>query len=241
MDVAASLRELLRVQESRAQAYARMHAGFRKLTGGAAGAAGEPGVGGGGSGGPAEEAAFATLLGELTAEFSQLSQRARDLETALLSSSAPQAAQIVRAAQDAERDKLNLTLALQRLRRPFALGAFSWQQQQQKKQQQSAGVEDNDAGIGGPLDPVEVARQRARGCGCGHGGGHGHDHGKGEKDQEAPPPPEPTEEEWRGAVSEAVRELDLVVGRINDALDEARQELLDLEGEGEEEGKAAAS
>lgn len=283
------LRQLLRVQERRAQAYARMHAGFRALVGApgggasgggaaaktAAGAAddddekeqGAPAAPSGalldtgrGRGPAAAEAAYAALLSELTAEFSALSARARRAEAALSAAGAAQEAALVRAVQEGERDKLRLTLALQQLRRPHAARAFSWQ----RGGSQGQGAAADDAGIGGPLDPVELARARARGCGCGGGGGHSHHGGGAQKDQgagaggssigddgktapaaaaasahepehepEQPPPDEPTEAEWRGAVDEAVRALDGAIGRINDAIEEARYALLELEG-GEE-------
>jgi hypothetical protein len=232
------LRELLKVQERRAQAYTRLHAGFRKLIGaagegeGAASAALKRAAGAGAAGEPA----YSALLTELTSEFAALSSRAREIEAGLTESGKQDEAALVRRVQEGERDKLRLELALQRLRRPFAAGAFSWQR---ATAAQAAEGREDDAGIGGPLDPAE----RARGCGCGGGGGHarhGHDHGGdggdggdgGARDQQQQgQQEEPTEAEWRGAVDEAVRELDAAIGRINEAVEEA---MMALEEEEEE-------
>jgi len=233
------LRELLQVQELRARAYARLHAGFRELTGGTAAPSPKAAP-------AAAEPAYASLLSELTSEFSALSARARAVEAALLQNDADagarDAASLVRRVQEGERDKLRLELALQRLRRPFAARAFSWQRAAAAAAGAGAGEvggegedapREDDAGVGGPLDPAELARLRARGCGCGGGGGGGgggdhRDHdpsggGGGERDQQAPP--EPTEAEWRAAVDEAVRELDAAIGRINEAVEEAMMAL----------------
>jgi len=173
---AASLRALLAVQGRRAQAYARLHAGFRKLL-----------AAGGGRPSAAEEASFAALLSEdLAPEFSTLSSRARELGAALASSGFAEEAALVRTVQAGERDKLRLTLTLQQLRRPHAARAFSWQRGGEGGEGGAAGgARADDAGVGGPLDPAEVAARRARGCGCGHGQRHGaHEHGA-EKDQGA--------------------------------------------------------
>jgi hypothetical protein len=231
------LRELLKVQERRAQAYNRLHAGFRKLIGASGegeGAASAPAAKGAGAG-AAGEPAYASLLTELTSEFAALSSRAREIEARLTESGKPDQAALVRRVQEGERDKLRLELSLQRLRRPFAAGAFSWQRATAAGSAAAAGgAREDDAGIGGPLDPAE----RARGCGCGGGGGHAHqqhdphDHGGGggdggarDQQQQEQQQAEPTEAEWRGAVDEAVRELDAAIGRINEAVEEAMMAL----------------
>lgn len=233
------LRELLRVQERRAQAYARLHAGFRKLIGapveggggGAGGAAPAPAAAA--AAGAAGEPAYASLLSELTSEFAALSARARELEAELLQAGKNEHAALVRRVQEGERDKLGLELALQRLRRPFAAKAFSWQRASGSASASASasagaagevgGSREDDAGIGGPLDPAELAR----GCGCGGGHAHGDHSGGGGRDQQQreQQQQEPTEAEWRAAVDEAVRELDGAIGRINEAVEEAMMAL----------------
>ncbi|KAG1666884.1 hypothetical protein FOA52_013517 [Chlamydomonas sp. UWO 241] len=125
-------------------------------------------------------------------------------------------ARLLRRVQEGEREKLRLTLVLQALRSPHAIGAFSWQR-----------VGDGEDGEDvDPLDPPAPPRW----CGCGNRaaadapGHEGHGHG-------AAAPPEPTKAEWAAALREAQLELDGRVRGINDALEDVRYVLEDEEQE----------
>ena len=65
---------------------------------------------------------------QLTAQFSQCSQQVITLEQELAGTlQCPQAAELLREVQQAEREKLQLTLSLQALRAAHAHKRFSWQ------------------------------------------------------------------------------------------------------------------
>ncbi len=100
----------------------------------------------------------------LTGEFQQCSQQVRALEQQLGGPLAqPQAAELLRALQERERDKLQLTLSLQALKAAHAHGNFSWQAEEAAAGGEESGGAGHVCGMGcsheGPADePTQVRR-----------------------------------------------------------------------------------
>ncbi|KAJ9513508.1 hypothetical protein QJQ45_006062 [Haematococcus lacustris] len=133
--------------------------------------------------------------------------------------------------QDSEREKLRLTLSLQSLRTAAAFGTFSWQHGHVE------GGAELGVGHGAPLEPGHAPGPSAAGlqpdslllskghghgcCSCGAGEGAG---GQGGQEEE-----EPSEAEYTAAVQEALLLLDRCIADINDALEEVRYALEEMQ------------
>jgi len=103
---------IVALQQERAMTYRRLDEGFRSYVQ------------------SLEEGPYQALLRETTAEFKNLSNRIRTVETALQGSlQRPDAADIVRSIQEHERDKLYYTVAIQSMRGSVAGRRFSWQRE----------------------------------------------------------------------------------------------------------------
>jgi hypothetical protein len=94
-----------------------------------------------------------------------------------------------------------------------ALAATSSQQQQQRADTSSDSSHSGGAHVHG----------------CGHGCGRGHEHEHASDPLQPNNPLEPNEAEFKAAVREALQELDVCVGSINELLEEVREAVLDLQ------------
>ena len=195
--LAGLIDEILHVQQQRAHAYNAFHSGFMAYL--------ENGA----------EGPYRALMAGLTSHFQLLSQRALAVETVLrqlyvTSKSAGTAADIVRVVQNAERRKLELTLALQAIRAAMHQERFSWQHGDQ-------------GAIGGAV----------MGCSHVHHGGDSACSSTAAAAAAASSshllPKEPSENGIKDATKESYQELEICVTEINDAiaeLQELRAELL---------------
>ena len=123
------------------------------------------------------------------------------------------AATLVRIVQQNERVRLEMTCALQVLKRAAARRAWAWQREDAKTEGGIAETSEttllptwarSESHAGGGEEGCAV------GCACA-------------KERDAAP--EPTEDEYRNAVGEATQTLERAFGEINDALEELRYEL----------------
>ncbi|KAL6749892.1 DNA repair REX1-B-domain-containing protein [Haematococcus lacustris] len=211
------LHQFLALQQQRAQLYARWHMGHRRYC--------ESRQEGG---------LFRALLAATTASFQEVSQAVRGVEAELRAdqeeggAGRPDLAGLLRRVQDSEREKLRLTLSLQSLRTAAAFRTFSWQHGHAEG---GAGL---GGGHGGPLEPGHAPGPSAAGLqpdslllskGHGHGCcGCGAREGAGGQEEE-----EPSEAEYTAAVQEALLLLDRCIADVNDALEEVRYALEELQ------------
>jgi hypothetical protein len=185
--------EMLDVQRERALSFSAFNDGFKfYLENGA-------------------EGPYRNLLKGLTHQFQMLSRRALAVETALRDADnsllyRPDIADVVRTIQNAEKKKLELTLAMQSLKSAMHQERFSWQH--------------GDGGIGGEHT-------------CSSHGGHAHgtctDHAAHADAAHAELPVEPTEAEIKGALKESTTEMEACIAAINDGIAELREISTDLE------------
>jgi len=115
------------------------------------------------------------------------------------------AAMLVRVIQQNERVRLEMTAALQVLRRAAAREAWSWQRGGESAAAETTATLKPSWARTEDCDPAACAI----GCACAKDG------------------PEPTEEEYSNAVGEATQTLERAFGEINDAIEELRYELED--------------
>jgi DNA repair REX1-B len=188
--------EVLEVQRERALAYAAFNDGFKfYLENGA-------------------EGPYRSLIVGLTHQFQNLSQRALAVESALRTGGAgsgeedslavnrPDIADVIRAIQNAERKKLEVTLAMHSMKAAVHHERFSWQH--------------GDGGIGGEHT-------------CNHHH-HGHSHDEnGACAEHAVLREEPTEGDINGALKESYNEMEACIVAINDGIAELQEFKLDLE------------
>ncbi|EFN57050.1 hypothetical protein CHLNCDRAFT_143776 [Chlorella variabilis] len=178
------LDSFLAVQRERAAAYRRFDAAFRAyLQNGA-------------------EGPYRHVMGQLTAQFQDCSRRVLSVEAALQSTGQDEAAALLRAVQENEREKLRLTLALQALKAAHAQQRFSWQHEE-------AAVAAAASLAPGVADLLQGHLCRV---GCVH---------------EAPTD-EPTQAEYAGAVRESYQLLQGTITAISEALEEVQQLQTDL-------------
>ncbi|PRW57989.1 hypothetical protein C2E21_3468 [Chlorella sorokiniana] len=144
------------------------------------------------------EGPFRYVMGQLTAEFQQLSQRVIGLEAALRQQGSADLAALLRTVQDNEREKLRLTLALHALKSAHAQRRFSWQHEEE-----AAGLAPGVA---------DLLQGHLCGIGCAHGA----------------PADEPTQAEYAAAVRESYQLMQGAITAINDALEEVREAQQDL-------------
>jgi len=193
--------EILKVQRERALAYAAFNDGFKfYLENGA-------------------EGPYRSLMAGLTHQFQILSQRALAVESALRQDAGgeidtalnrPDVADIIRTIQNAEKKKLELTLALQSMKSAVEHKKFSWQH--------------GEGGVGGEHT-----------CGSHHhhhsSAGHTHD-GNGacaaDHASHASVPEEPTEADIKGALKQTYTEMEACIAAINDGIAELQEILADL-------------
>ena len=186
--------EMLEVQRERALAYAAFNDGFKfYLKNGA-------------------EGPYRSFIGGLTHQFQTLSQRALAVESALRGTGdvqgdstlvRPDVADIIRTIQNAERKKLELTLALQSMKSAVHQKRFSWQQ--------------GDGGIGGEHT-------------CSHQHQH-HEHKDGacsHHAEHAALSEEPTEADIKGALKESYIEMEACIAAINDGIAELQELRVEL-------------
>ena len=205
------IRRFFGVQEARAGLYRRFHDGFGGLMDGTL------------SGGR-----YDALCREITAEMSARSLEAIAVEEALLAAGKEAPAASIRVVQMGEKAKLNMTCTLQVLRKSAAEGRWRWQRGDDDEEEAVAAAAAAHAAAPIPDAPEDISRPgfangnfrrkcatHSFGCGCLAAGGSA--------------PPEPTEAEYAGAVAEATRMLEEAVVGINEALQELREELADLE------------
>ena len=123
------------------------------------------------------------------------------------------AATLVRIVQQNERVRLEMTCALQVLKRAAARRTWAWQREDAKTEGGIAETSEttllptwarSESHAGGGEEGCAV------GCACA---------------RERDAAPEPTEDEYRNAVGEATQTLERAFGEINDALEELRYEL----------------
>ncbi|KAH7621967.1 hypothetical protein Ndes2526B_g02790 [Nannochloris sp. 'desiccata'] len=190
--------EMLEVQRERALAYAAFNDGFKFYLENWA------------------QGPYRSLLAGLTHQFQILSQRALALESALRQESAegetdttlnrPDVADIIRSIQNAERKKLELTLALQSMKSAVEQKSFSWQH--------------GDGGIGGEHT-----------CSSHHhhsSVGHSHDGNGACAADHASLPEEPTEADIKGALKQSYIEMEACIAAINDGIAELQEIRIDL-------------
>ena len=115
------------------------------------------------------------------------------------------AAMLVRVIQQNERVRLEMTAALQVLRRAAAREAWSWQRGGESAAAETTATLKPSWARTEDCDPAACSI----GCACAKDG------------------PEPTEEEYSNAVGEATQTLERAFGEINDAIEELRYELED--------------
>lgn len=190
-DAAKAVRAFLGVQAERASLYARLQAGFKAYVAA-----------------PTDEARFAEVISGLTGAFNGCSRAVIGLEAQLNGPLArPDLGRQLRAVQESERDKLQLTMAWQALKGPFLLERFSWQ-----RGQDSDGGDEDLLG-GGPTGAAGYAGAggHGHGCGCCAGGAAG--------------PPEPTRAEYDAAIKELNQGLDRCIRAINEVIEELRDEV----------------
>lgn len=183
--------EMLEVQRERALAYAAFNDGFKfYLENGA-------------------EGPYRSLMAGLTHQFQTLSQRALAVESALRGAGdaqgdstlvRPDVADIIRTIQNAERKKLELTLALQSMKSAVHQKRFSWQQ--------------GDGGIGGE-HTCNHHHEHKDGA-CSHHAEH------------AALPEEPTEADIKGALKESYIEMEACIAAINDGIAELQELRVEL-------------
>ena len=144
--------------------------------------------------------AFNQAVAMATETMKALSAQVRTIEARMIADGLPEIASKIRSIQDEEREKLQLTLTLQKLHQAFSWKTFSWQQL---------------------IDPEEdILESQQTCCGCSHAHAEGEPH--------APSAPEPTEIEFSNAMKEATIALDATNKKINDLIDEMRQEIDNL-------------
>lgn len=131
-------------------------------------------------------------------------------------------ADLIRAVQNAERNKLHATVALQSLRRVYHVENFSWQDKTAAEEPELAHLHHADCG---GHDASETTSRLAF---LNLGDGETPELGAGNR-VDGGAPGEPTELEYSGAVSEATRILEDAVNSINEALEEIRYVQYDLE------------
>ncbi|ABO95908.1 predicted protein [Ostreococcus lucimarinus CCE9901] len=155
--------------------------------------------------GTTSEDAFVLETKRTTDDMRGYSEKILGIEEGLKRLDRTSAAMLVRVIQQNERVRLEMTAALQVLRRAAAREAWSWQRGGERAAAETtmnlkpswARTED--------CDPAACAI----GCACAKDG------------------PEPTEEEYSNAVGEATQTLERAFGEINDAIEELRYELED--------------
>ena len=206
------IRRFFQIQERRAAAYGAFDESFRRHARGAA-----------------DGVTFSETCREITAEFASCSLEAIALEEALKAAGKEAPAACVRVAQMGEKTKLNMTCALQVLRKRALENAWSWQREtDEATDEEMAELERREASFAAAARPppsvaapsfangnfrkaCDVHGKDAVACAC----------------AEAARGAEPTRDEFEGAVAEATRELEDAVRGINDALEELRYELED--------------
>ena len=205
------IRRFFQIQERRAAAYGAFDESFRRHARGAA-----------------DGVTFSETCREITAEFASCSLEAIALEEALKAAGKEAPAACVRVAQMGEKTKLNMTCALQVLRKRALENAWSWQRETDHAEDVDvAELERREASFAAAArSPPSVAAPsfangnfrkacdvhgEAAACAC----------------AQAARAAEPTRAEFEGAVAEATRELEDAVRGINDALEELRCELED--------------
>lgn len=135
------------------------------------------------------------------------------------------AATLVRIVQQNERVRLEMTCALQVLKRAAARRAWAWQRDDAKTEDATA--ETSDATVRPTWARSESSHANggedgcAVGCACA---------------RERDAAPEPTEDEYVNAVGEATQTLERAFGEINDALEELRYELEEVRLEASDDG-----
>lgn len=117
--------------------------------------------------------------------------------------------------QDAEREKLHVTVSLQALRTALAL-------REERKQQLKEFSDQHARPTGKAVDHVH-----SHTCGCGHGDEDDDDDGLGNSSKTA------SDEDIEAAIKEALQRLDGCVQTINDALEDVRYAVEDLREEQE--------
>lgn len=135
------------------------------------------------------------------------------------------AATLVRIVQQNERVRLEMTCALQVLKRAAARRAWAWQRDDAKTEDATAEPSDTT------LQPTWARSESSHanggedgcavGCACA---------------RERDAAPEPTEDEYVNAVGEATQTLERAFGEINDALEELRYELEEVRLEASDDG-----
>mmetsp|Transcript_4407 Transcript_4407/g.10919 ORF Transcript_4407/g.10919 Transcript_4407/m.10919 type:complete len:235 (-) Transcript_4407:171-875(-) len=200
------------VQRQRAQLYARLHQGFRRFLE------------------TRQEGIYKTLMADVTVAFSECSQQVIAAEEELKDRCGrADLALLLRRVQVLEREKLALTLSLQALKQAGSVGVFSWQRAAASGAEQAAG---GSFGAQGEHDPLEP--HSPQGHGEAHGHGHEHQHGEGCGHAHhaccghSAPPDEPTQEEYQGALDEAIQQLDKCVNSINEVLEEVQEHVAEL-------------
>jgi hypothetical protein len=188
--------EMLKVQRERALAYAAFNDGFKFYLENQA------------------EGPYRSLLIGVTHQFQLLSQRALAIESALREEAdgdsdtalnRPDVADIIRTIQNAERKKLELTLALQRMKSAVELKIFSWQH--------------GDGGIGGEHTCSSHHHHHHSSSNV----GHTHEGNGACAASHASLPEEPTEADIKGALKQSYTEMEACIAAINDGIAELQE------------------